>query len=385
MIRRSRRTTSRRLAAALVLATALALLAQATALVGSASAIQLLDPCVISPDECATIVVKPQGNGTGSFNTLTGYGQGIDRVIACGRSGGVTSGTCSHTWFVGAGKTKTISYEIEPGYQNKSCPTILTCTSKTVFKDVVLQPGLAPYTFQPNFVLDWPETLSVSSSIAGVGTFVTSPVGIDCPSRCSADFNYATDITLWVSVPKGYVFRGWSLGPCRGQGTECHWMIGTDTPVVAILEPDTPVATPTPTPHPTAKPTATPKATATPRPTATTGTEATPAGTATPSTTQAPDMTPAPTDAPAAADPTPGATSTGAGAGAGQTAQPAPTAEPGAVAGGGTDAGSGAGAPVSRDTVAIVLAIVLAGLLIAVGVAVGQRRRSADPAPARAS
>jgi uncharacterized repeat protein (TIGR02543 family) len=59
------------------------------------------------------------------------------------------------------------------------------------------------------------ETLTVS--VSGSGTVTSSPSGISCPSNCSANYTYGTNVSLSASPAAGYQFTGWS-GACSGTG-----------------------------------------------------------------------------------------------------------------------------------------------------------------------
>jgi pimeloyl-ACP methyl ester carboxylesterase/sugar lactone lactonase YvrE len=59
------------------------------------------------------------------------------------------------------------------------------------------------------------ETLTVT--LNGGGTVMSSPAGISCPGTCSAAFSAGTIVNLSVSPAIGYAFTGWS-GACSGVG-----------------------------------------------------------------------------------------------------------------------------------------------------------------------
>jgi len=328
-----------------------------------------IDPCLIAPDDCSTLTFAPFGDGIGSMSTLSGLGGQIDLLIDCRRQGGTTYGTCGHRYYVGAGHTKTIDYELQPAVGSKVCPTPLFCSTSTLSRQIVLNPGTS-VSAKTDFELAHPEKLTVSIAGAGSGHLLSQPIGIDCATSCSADFNFGTDIVLYLAVGPGSDFRGWSVGPCAGQGTECHFKIGTDTTIAAAIRQPlatpiptpiaTPIATPVPTPIPTKSPVATPKPTKGPRPSAV-ATNA-PTGTATVAPTSAADGGIG-NDAPSAAPNT----------------EPAATAAADGI--GGNDDGTGTpDAPASAgsgpDVALLAGAIVLAGLIVAVALFAGLRRRS---------
>ena len=61
-------------------------------------------------------------------------------------------------------------------------------------------------------------TLTVQLAGNATGTVTSSPVGISCPSTCSASFDSGTSVKLTAVAAKGDYFAGWS-GACKGTGT----------------------------------------------------------------------------------------------------------------------------------------------------------------------
>jgi subtilisin family serine protease len=57
----------------------------------------------------------------------------------------------------------------------------------------------------------------VTAAVSGDGT-ITSPGGISCPAKCSAQLSFGTSATLTATSGNGSVFGGWS-GACTGLGT----------------------------------------------------------------------------------------------------------------------------------------------------------------------
>ena len=72
-------------------------------------------------------------------------------------------------------------------------------------------------------------TLSVS--VNGNGSVVSSPAGINCPGDCSEAFAYGTLVTLTATPMSGWIFTGWE-GACTGTGA-CTYNITVDTSVAA--------------------------------------------------------------------------------------------------------------------------------------------------------
>jgi uncharacterized repeat protein (TIGR02543 family) len=68
-----------------------------------------------------------------------------------------------------------------------------------------------------NFTIN---TYALTVDKAGSGTVTSSPVGIDCGSTCSYNFEYDTLVTLAASASTGYTFTGWS-GACTNTSSTC--------------------------------------------------------------------------------------------------------------------------------------------------------------------
>jgi hypothetical protein len=62
-------------------------------------------------------------------------------------------------------------------------------------------------------------TLSVSKIGTGIGIVTSSPVGINCESDCSDDYDYNTVVTLTAVADVNSTFVGWSGAGCSGTGT----------------------------------------------------------------------------------------------------------------------------------------------------------------------
>jgi hypothetical protein len=61
------------------------------------------------------------------------------------------------------------------------------------------------------------QDLALSVSVTGSGSVTSSPMGINCPSTCSANFAPATQVTLTATPADGWGFGGWG-GACSGVG-----------------------------------------------------------------------------------------------------------------------------------------------------------------------
>jgi hypothetical protein len=60
-------------------------------------------------------------------------------------------------------------------------------------------------------------TQALNVSVTGSGSVTSAPMGINCSTSCSADFNQGTYITLTATPGNGATFTGWE-GPCSGTG-----------------------------------------------------------------------------------------------------------------------------------------------------------------------
>jgi hypothetical protein len=212
--------------------------------------------------------------------------------------------------------------------------------------------------------------VNVTKSGAGTGTVSSTPSGVSCGATCSASFEYGSSVTLTAVADPGAYFQGWT-GACAGKGAACALTISGATSTNAVFGFGT---APTPSPSAGATPVVTPVATVR----ITAGPNATKPA-ATPKASAPPGATAAPSTLDATATPDPLATE----AGSPPAAEPTTTVPPQSAAGAGSlppIAPAGGTAEVGP----IALAILGAGLLIAVGIGVAgfllTRRRTAPPA-----
>jgi hypothetical protein len=320
-----------------------------------------IDPCLISPDQCSSLVVKATGDGTGLIETTGTLGGVQDSKITCERTGGTDQGTCSHRYWVGTGKTLSVYLFEEPFSGSKFCE-VGSCWTTPKTKTIVLPPNTIA-TFSPEFRPVNPVTLTTVPYGTGKGTYTTSPLGISCPGPCSFDFPSGAQVSVTVTPDSTSVFGSWLAGPCANQGPTCTFTITSNVTLWAVLfsHVDPGSFDPGPVPievPPTPMPTLPPAVAKSPTPTA---------GSVV--ITTAPPIEPS--SAPEA---------TGGEAGAspaiGDTAYGGPTVAPVAS---GLDTSPVANASSgSSDTILIAVAIIVAGLLIAL--AVLAKRRSTSPA-----
>ena len=80
--------------------------------------------------------------------------------------------------------------------------------------DCLLDMDLGPFLVDARFELL--RLLQLSLAGSGSGAVQSSPVGIDCPGSCSAEFDNGTQVTLTATPAPGSVFAGWS-----GTGSAC--------------------------------------------------------------------------------------------------------------------------------------------------------------------
>jgi uncharacterized repeat protein (TIGR02543 family) len=70
--------------------------------------------------------------------------------------------------------------------------------------------------------------------VAGNGTVVSSPAGIDCGDTCQADYTEGTEVTLTAIPDPGSSFTGWSGEGCSGIGA-CVLNVNENTSVTALF------------------------------------------------------------------------------------------------------------------------------------------------------
>lgn len=76
-------------------------------------------------------------------------------------------------------------------------------------------------------------TLHVIKSGSGTGTVLSWPQGLNCGTRCAADFDLGTQVTLAAKPDEGSRFLGWS-GPCSGRD-QCVVAVQNQTEVGAAF------------------------------------------------------------------------------------------------------------------------------------------------------
>jgi len=77
-------------------------------------------------------------------------------------------------------------------------------------------------------------TLTAVHAGNGLGSIVSDPVGIDCGSDCTYDFDDATVVSLTAVADVGSTFTGWSGGGCSGTA-DCEVTISAAVTVTATF------------------------------------------------------------------------------------------------------------------------------------------------------
>jgi hypothetical protein len=343
------------------------------------------DACGTFP--CVKLTVNLSGNGSG-FLRATNAGSTINK-IDCNLSFGVTTqfSVCAYD-FADADRDGmiTINWTFDPDPGNMGC-RLSVCTESTRTGQIFL------------FVSDGDGSTSGSFSrlpygvtvqVVGLGNVTGDPGSIDCSSSCNPMlFLVDTPITLTATEGFEWVFVGWTSthDECTGTVNICSFSVPVGgVTITAKFDPFVPPPTASPTPAPT--PTHTAPPTAAPTPTKTpTATPTKPTATPTPITTPtalgttppAPGSTPAPTAPPTAGSTDYDVPATSVPTDAGSTPDAVGSSSPGAsqialVSPGNSAEPTSAPVNVVRDVAPaadytpIVLAVLSAGLLIALGI-----------------
>jgi hypothetical protein len=80
---------------------------------------------------------------------------------------------------------------------------------------------------------------ALTVSLNGSGSVTSTPAGIDCGSRCSAEFDAGTTVTLTASAAAGSEFSTWG-GACLNSSGPCVVTLDTDKSVSALFAPVVP-------------------------------------------------------------------------------------------------------------------------------------------------
>ena len=369
-------------------------------------------------NNCTWLTISLTGDGDGTVQTITAIGGSPNGLISCGRSGGVTTGTCAH------------KYQNTFPPQNLSIP--LRVTSQANYQGCITDPATGctgstahavSYDFTPNgFSADTTEAvalnpilpvpLEITRTDTGSGSVTSSPAGLSCPTTCYFQFPEGITVTLTAHPDAGSVIAGWLVNgcdpetdicPCPGTPQTCQvplsGPVGNPVPVDVKFDPaPPPTAPPTPkptplpshTPAPTAPPTTPPTAPPTAPPTVPPTTRPSASPTAAPGTSAGPTAatgTPAPGSTSGASTQPGGPTGSAAlGSETPSSPGPAPTDAASAGASGAGPTGGLPGttepptaSPAAADTSILPLVgggVVLLVLVIGGGLAIASRRRA---------
>lgn len=145
-----------------------------------------------SSNSAFELTVKPSGSGT-----ITSNPSGI----SCGS-------TCSQRFSAGSKVTLTATPAANAYFSGwgGACTGMAGCTVMLTTNSTVT----ASFTSNPS--------LSVQLAGSGSGSVISTPVGINCGSTCTAMFAAGTPITLTATASTGSTFSGWS-GACSGTGS----------------------------------------------------------------------------------------------------------------------------------------------------------------------
>jgi hypothetical protein len=290
---------------------------------------------------CLRFKIDLSGSGSGTVVTTDQQWFNVDGLILCVLGGGVLTdySVCSHDYQYNPidfeGVPVYFTAEPEPG--NEVCVAGQCYTGGQKLRQLMTADTTVAISFHP---LSY--DLSVQRGGTGSGKVVSDPPYIDCGESCEASFDFGTPLTLVATPDTGSIFKEWR-GYCEGETGPCFVGMYQDVTITAVfaLKP-----APTPTkPRVTAMPTTAP-ASASPTATAPVATSTAVATTTIPASTGS--STPVPSSSPTEAVAVP---------------SPSATASPGDVPE--TPVATSSGNPA-----AILLVVLLAGALVALGTTV---------------
>ena len=158
---------------------------------------------------------------------------GSVRVVACSDSDGGNNpfikGTATVTYQNGSTGNFTdycqnISSVHEYFCQGSSLSSVnFVCNT---YGDYICQNGACVVT--PTYLL------SVTKQGSGQGFVLSTPVGINCGSDCSENYNFGTSVLLTATPSSGSVFGGWIGGGCSGTGN-CTLLMNLNKSVIAVF------------------------------------------------------------------------------------------------------------------------------------------------------
>jgi uncharacterized repeat protein (TIGR01451 family) len=152
----------------------------------------------VSPPS-STLTVAKAGTGSG---TVLSSPAGVDCGTACSAS--YNNGTAVQLTATPAARSVFASWAGCDSVVGDSC-TVTMNTNRTVTVTFNPQP---PLTF----------TLTVTKAGTGSGTVTSNPMGVDCGTDCSANYDAGTSVTLTPIPMADFTFAGWSGDPDCADG-----------------------------------------------------------------------------------------------------------------------------------------------------------------------
>lgn len=318
------------------------------ALVGAALLAALAIP--VGPARAANYIylsVVLSGNGSGAWQTLDGPNGNPDNQIDCRMVNGYVGPqeVCDQQYDLGANDSILIYYRITPAvgscnFTSGTCQPTFT-SSKVVRGDL---DDTAAFVH---------ATVPLSISTQGSGTVTSLPAGITCGATCGSQFGYGATVTLTGTPASGWQLLEWS-GDCASvMAGQCVVKMNGPRTVASKF-----AALPSPSPGaslPGASPS--PQATTGPKPSATAKVTAPPAAGS--------SSAPGPSGPPSTGSAAPGTETSGPGGSAGA---PSPASPPPATGLASIAPADPIGAASGPDQTGIILAILGAGLFVAIAI-----------------
>ncbi len=176
--------------------------------------------CTITTTSFGTVLAN-FGNGPGTFtlNVTPGTGEtGGGQVSSQVGAGGTINCTLN-----GSNATNTCSATVKSGSVFVLSEVANATSSFTGWSGACSSTGSCVVTMSQNQTVSPTFTatnfaLTVMETGTGTGTVMSSPVGIACPTTCSANFTGGSQVTLTETPTNGSTFTGWG-GACSGTGS----------------------------------------------------------------------------------------------------------------------------------------------------------------------
>lgn len=180
--------------------------------------------CEAQPASCGTLTVELDGLGSG---TVRSNDPGGEHLIDCARQpDGDVTGTCSHTYDLGADPPLAVAYSLLPDVGNFACVDETVCGDPGGEFALGADGGTLRVTFHV-------ESFDIFISNAGSGNGTVTVNGRDCGGDC--EYSYGTHLDI-VAVPDaGSRFAGWA-GDCAGAGAHCSLVVTAHVDATAFFE-----------------------------------------------------------------------------------------------------------------------------------------------------